>query len=164
MGIERERKFIFDIKAFEDEGYKLEDLKSKYIIQYYEDNPEDENTEVRYRMKKSKDKIEYVKTIKSTKFTNNGKNRDEDNKNITKEQFEKSLKKCTDYVEKTRYYFELEDGKIAELDVIDNFKYNLGEVEFKTDAESKNFSPPSWFIKEVTGEERYKNRNIAKKC
>jgi adenylate cyclase len=35
------------------------------------------------------------------------------------------------------------------------------EVEFKTEEESDQFVIPNWFGKEVTDDEKYKNKNLA---
>ncbi|MGQ9847696.1 MAG: CYTH domain-containing protein [Bacteroidales bacterium] len=37
----------------------------------------------------------------------------------------------------------------------------VAEVEFNSVKEANNFTPPSWFGKEITYDDRYKNRNFA---
>ena len=37
----------------------------------------------------------------------------------------------------------------------------VAEVEFESEEESSSFEPPSWFSKEITHDERYKNKNLA---
>lgn len=69
----------------------------------------------------------------------------------------------SDKIEKMRY--EIPDGKRKiEFDV---YKGNLeglltAEVEFNTIEESKSYEVPRWFDKEVTKDNRYKNKNLAR--
>ncbi|MGH2942160.1 MAG: CYTH domain-containing protein [Solirubrobacteraceae bacterium] len=37
----------------------------------------------------------------------------------------------------------------------------VAEVEFADEDASRAFEPPSWFVREVTGDRRYSNRNLA---
>ena len=67
-------------------------------------------------------------------------------------------------ISKTRYEFEW-NSKTVELDV---YKAQLkglitSEVEFKHDENPMDFEPPGWFGKEVTEDDRYKNKNLALK-
>jgi adenylate cyclase len=62
-------------------------------------------------------------------------------------------------VEKTRH--ELPGG--IEVDVYDGDLAGLvvAEIEFAGEHESAAFDPPDWFGKEVTEDQRYKNRSLA---
>ena len=66
-------------------------------------------------------------------------------------------------IKKVRYEIELKDGKIAELDIYsDGFNgLNVVEMEFNSLIEAKKFDVPSWFSKEVTYDDNYKNKNLA---
>ncbi len=67
-------------------------------------------------------------------------------------------------IEKIRYSIPFQN-KTIELDV---FKgglegLRLAEVEFESEEAAKKLQPPEWFGKEVTADERYKNKNLALK-
>lgn len=66
-------------------------------------------------------------------------------------------------VEKTRFTGTLPDGQVFELDVFDGnlAGLHLVEVEFLSEAEARDFTPPSWFGADVTADKRYKNKNLA---
>ena len=64
---------------------------------------------------------------------------------------------------KTRRREPLDAGRAAEVDV---YAENLAglvvaEVEFSSIEESREFEPPAWLGKEITGDERYANRELA---
>lgn len=66
-------------------------------------------------------------------------------------------------VAKRRFLVPLEDGHGAEVDVYGGDLAGLvvAEVEFSSEKESHRFRPPAWFGLEVTGDERYANRELA---
>lgn len=66
-------------------------------------------------------------------------------------------------VTKTRRREPLETGQEAEVDV---YAENLAglivaEVEFSSTEESRGFEPPAWLGREITGDTRYANRELA---
>jgi CYTH domain-containing protein len=65
-------------------------------------------------------------------------------------------------VEKKRFYIP-EGNAIIELDIYlgDLEGLMTAEVEFKTQLEADAFALPSWFDREITQDERYKNKNLA---
>lgn len=67
-------------------------------------------------------------------------------------------------IAKTRYLIPLDDGLVAELDIYhENLEGLLTvEVEFKSLIDAQNFILPLWFGEEITEDERYKNKNLAK--
>ncbi len=144
--LENERKFLVR------EIPLLDNVKSSLIEQgYISFNPE-----VRIRKKDNK----YYLTKKS-----DGKQiRDEKETIINKKTFDilKPLIKGK-IIKKVRYEIELKDGKIAELDIYsDGFNgLNVVEMEFNSLIEAKKFDVPSWFSKEVTYDDNYKNKNLA---
>ncbi len=101
----------------------------------------------------------YFETVKAGK----GMTRAETEIELSKQQFE-SLWALTEgrRVEKTRYQTPYQD-LIIELDVYAGGLRNLviAEVEFPSVEKSLVFEPPEWFGKEVTDDERYKNKNLA---
>jgi adenylate cyclase len=71
-------------------------------------------------------------------------------------------------IEKTRYEVPLDDGGqhglIAEIDVYAGPLDGLCtiEVEFASHDDADSFTPPEWFGRDVTGEERWSNAALAR--
>ncbi len=73
-------------------------------------------------------------------------------------------------IEKTRYRLRLADTEVggreavAEVDVYHGDLAGLfvAEVEFESDATAVAFTPPAWFSRELTGDERWSNANLAR--
>jgi adenylate cyclase len=65
-------------------------------------------------------------------------------------------------IEKRRTRYPL-DGSVAEIDEFAGAlaPLRLVEVEFPSEAAARAFEPPPWFGREVTGDTRYKNKNLA---
>jgi CYTH domain-containing protein len=65
-------------------------------------------------------------------------------------------------IEKTRTQLPL-DGRVAEIDVYAGALAPLRvvEIEFASEEEANSFSVPPWFGREVTHDQRYKNRRLA---
>jgi CYTH domain-containing protein len=65
-------------------------------------------------------------------------------------------------VEKIRYNMPYQ-SQMIELDIYGGDLQGLviAEVEFDSKEESESFEPPTWFGREVTFDERYKNKNLA---
>ena len=65
-------------------------------------------------------------------------------------------------LKKIRYEIPFNENTI-ELDVyygeLEGFA--MAEVEFDSEIESSHFTPPDWFGKEVTYDERFRNKNLA---
>lgn len=66
-------------------------------------------------------------------------------------------------IRKTRHRIE-SDGSTVEIDVYEPPLEPLitAEVEFETEADSREFRAPSYFGEEVTRDPRYKNKNLAR--
>lgn len=66
-------------------------------------------------------------------------------------------------LEKTRSRVPLGDGTVAEVDVYSGALAGLSvvEVEFGSQEQAAAFAPPAWFGREVTDDDRYKNRRLA---
>lgn len=84
---------------------------------------------------------------------------------LTRESYE-HLKTKIDWnmIEKTRYLIPVNEKHTAELDVFRGRLEGLffAEVEFESEEEAEVFIPPEWFGEEVTHDERYLNKNLAK--
>ncbi|HEY0280569.1 MAG TPA: CHAD domain-containing protein [Solirubrobacterales bacterium] len=66
-------------------------------------------------------------------------------------------------VRKVRHYVPLAGGLRAEVDVYEGGLDGLrtAEVEFDSAEASRAFTPPPWFGRELTGDQRYANRTLA---
>jgi CYTH domain-containing protein/CHAD domain-containing protein len=66
-------------------------------------------------------------------------------------------------LEKTRWVVAVGDGLEAEVDVYEGALEGLvvAEVEFPSEQQGRDFQPPGWLGREVTGDERYANQRLA---
>lgn len=91
--------------------------------------------------------------------------REEYNLPLTKEAYQHLLKKADgNIITKTRYLIPLEQGLTCELDVFEGFFAGLvlAEVEFPDEQSALNFTPPDWFIQEVTTDPRFHNSYMSR--
>jgi len=149
MAFEIERKFLVIEPPPEIENYPHSEIRQGYLI------VTDNDIEVRIRKKGGL----YTETLKA----GSGLVRQESEKEITEKQFEDHWPLTKDKrVQKVRYDIQY-SGKLIELDIYSGELQGLivAEVEFKSEQESSLFIPPQWFGKEVTHDERYKNKNLA---
>ncbi len=113
------------------------------------------NKEIRLRKEGSK----RILTIKNGK----GLIREEFETELHKSEFDElwnSVRKNFSIV-KTRYFI-FENGKTIDVDVFSGPLLGLAvvEVEFNSKKEAEGFKLPYWFGKEVTFEEKYKDKNL----
>jgi CYTH domain-containing protein len=150
MSAEIERKFLI-LKPPLD----LDKFTPTKIIQGYLAITGD-GVEIRLRKRDNA----YVQTVKS----GTGLERQEVETEITEGQFA-SLWPLTEgkRIEKTRYDIPYADG-IIELDIYKGTLEGLvtAEVEFKSQEDAEAFSPPEWMGQEVTQDDGYKNKNLAR--
>ena len=163
--LEIERKFLISIENLPE---NLEEFPQKEIKQGYTAITED-GTEVRIRQEQEDGEEKYYQQIKS----GGGEVRFESPKmKLPKEVFDSLWEeKIGKGIEKTRYkipyeYQDKQDVKKKVTIDLDVFKNDLeehltAEVEFENEEDSKNFVPPNWFGEDLTGDERYKNQNLA---
>ena len=99
-------------------------------------------------------------TVKSA----GGAQRLEAEESVSKEFFDK-LWRMTDgrRISKTRHIIKLKSGEVCEADVYGEKLSGLltAEVEFENMQDYDSFSPPDWFRKDVSEDDRYKNKNLA---
>ena len=163
--LEIERKFLISIENLPE---NLEEFPQKEIQQGYTTITEN-GTEVRIRKEQKNGEEKYYEQIKS----GGGEIRFESPKvDLPEEVFDSLWKvKIKKGIEKTRYKipYKYQDKQGVEKEVIidlDVFKGDLkghltAEVEFENEEDSENFIPPDWFGEDLTGDERYKNQNLA---
>jgi len=102
-------------------------------------------------------------TIK-TNLSEDGLIRDEVNIGINQEQYDNMMKKQEgNTINKIRYQF-FADGQLIAIDVFEGDLKGLVymEIEFANKEESDAFGNPSWVIKDITNDIRYKNGHLAR--
>ena len=153
--MEIERKFL--VKQLPEE---LDKYDKAEIEQCYLDFGNGDETEKRIRRLTRGDETVYFYTEKSE----GGLCREEDEYEIPSYSFE-NLKELSisETVQKIRHYIPLGESLTAELDVYKGAHEGLitVEVEFQSLEESEAFSLPIWFGEEITGNAKYKNKNLA---
>lgn len=131
----------------------LKKAKKSQITQAYLNNyKDDKGREVKDARIRKQDGVHTL----TAKFYAGNKNESgqliEETKEITKDEYIELIKTAKNKVVKTRYYYPLEDGLTAEIDIYENNLKGLEvvEVEFPSLAKLNNFKKPEWFGKEVT--------------
>jgi adenylate cyclase len=150
MAAEIERKFLVGEPPAIALESPAEDIDQGYLIS-------DGETEVHVRRKGG---LCFL-TVKK----GHGEVREETEVEITGSQFD-SLWPLTDgwRVRKRRHRIDLGDDLTAEMDVYLEHLDGLFtvEVEFTSEQASREFSPPAWFGREVTGDVSYSNQQMAR--
>jgi CYTH domain-containing protein len=115
----------------------------------------DDGTEVRLRNIGQA----YILTVKSGK----GIRRKEREVELSREQFERLWPKTEGKRVSKKRYTIAKNGFTIELDIYHGTLEGLktAEVEFKTQDEAESFLPPEWLDKDISQDERYKNKNLA---
>ena len=147
--MEIERKFLL----VDDPG--LAEAESRRIEQGYLAITED-GTEVRLRWRNG----DRVLTIKH----GSGRDRIEEEFDVSDKQFDALWPLTEDVrIEKVRHLVR-EGGLTFEVDVFGGRLEGLvlAEVEFESDEQADRFDPPGWLGREVTGDQRYLNENLAR--
>jgi adenylate cyclase len=148
--IERERKFLVETEPKRLSKFDHNEIQQGYLART------SEKIEIRIR---KKGRVHTI-TIKKGK----GTARFEKEIPITARDF-KGLWPLTKgkRIKKVRYNIPYQKHKI-ELDIYQGQLRNLktAEVEFKNSMEMKKFKSPEWFDKEITGNRRYSNWNLAR--
>lgn len=147
--MEIERKYL--VSEIPD---NLSDYKCRVIEQGYLST----NPVVRVR----KDNDSYYLTYKGSGMMA----REEINMPLTKESYEHLIQKADgNIITKKRYEIPDGTGKLIELDLFEGVFSGtiLAEVEFESVEEADAYTPPAWFIKDVTLEKEYHNSNMSKK-
>lgn len=147
---EIERKFLV-----KDDGYKIEAISEKRIVQGFL-NTHPERT-VRVRIKADKGFL----TIKG-KGNDSGTTRFEWEKEIPVIEAEALLKLCEEgVIEKVRYEVEI-GNHIFEVDEFSGDNQGLIVAEVELTSENEDYTKPTWLGEEVTGDVRYYNSQLSK--
>ena len=153
-GEEIERKWLINVN---DIPYNLEEgIEQKIVQTYINFSPE-------IRVRNINNGEKYILTVKSN-MSVDGLTRDEKEYYISKEEYDNLLKKQEgNTITKTRYQI-YDKGNIVEIDIFKNELQGLAymEIEFETEEKARAFKTPSWVIKDVTDDIRYKNGYLAR--
>lgn len=153
-GEEIERKWLINVN---DIPYNLEEgIEQKIVQTYINFSPE-------IRVRNINNGEKYILTVKSN-MSVDGLTRDEKEYYISKEEYDNLLKKQEgNTITKTRYQI-YDKGNIVEIDIFKNELQGLAymEIEFETEEKARAFETPSWVIKDVTDDIRYKNGYLAR--
>ena len=147
--MEIERKFLIKRPIENYKDYPCREIEQAYLSL---------EPEIRVR----RDNNDYYLTYKS----NGELSREEYNLLLTQDSYNRLLQKSDgNIISKKRYMIPIEGSElVVELDIFEG-KFDgliLAEVEFETVYDANNFNPPSWFGKEVTCDDSYKNKNLSK--
>ncbi|MCT4542056.1 MAG: CYTH domain-containing protein [Vallitalea sp.] len=146
--MEIEKKFLINLPLIDIKAFPCVNIEQGYICT---------NPVIRIRKKENSHFITY----KSSGLMIRQEYEDE----ISKEQYD-YLKKKIDYnlIIKERYYIPVTNSLTAEVDVFKDKLEGLimAEVEFPSEEIANNFTPPNWFITEVTFNSKFHNSNLCK--
>lgn len=145
--MEIERKYLVSVLPENIESYPCKHIEQGYLA-----------TEPVVRIRRSND--QYILTYKGKGLMV----REEYNLPLTAESFE-HLKKKIDgiLIQKRRYLIPYGEKYTIELDIFDGelAPLQLAEVEFETEEEANNFTPPEWFGEDVTFSTKYHNSTLS---
>ena len=147
--MEIERKFL--VKTLPD---NLKEYKCRVIEQGYLNT----NPVVRVR----RDNDEYYLTYKGQGLVC----REEFNLILNEESYNHLIKKADgNIISKKRYEIPDDSGHTIELDIFEGVFEGLvlAEVEFNSMDEAKAYTPPDWFLEDVSENKEYQNSNMSKK-
>lgn len=148
LNIELEKAYLL-----KESPKDLTKQKSVQITQAYLENYSDDSGKKvkNARVRKVGNKFEFTVKYSAGKEEETGQ-LIENTKEITKDEYVELIKQSTKKIVKIRYYYPLENGYTAEIDVYQNNLqgFTVAEVEFESLNKEKAFVPPAWFGKEVT--------------
>ncbi len=150
MATEIERKFLVGEVPDFALATESEEIDQGYLVS-------DGETEIRVRSKGSGCFL----TVKK----GHGGVREETEIRISRDQFEPLWALTEGWrVSKRRHRIDLDDALTAEMDVYAGRLEGLVtvEVEFGSEEASRSFEPPEWFGRELTGDVRYSNQQMAR--
>lgn len=155
---EIERKFLVKSKPTIPPDAEIQQITQAYLF------VSDEREE-RIRRTESNGRVEYTKTVKTTK-DESGLQRGEDESPITEGEYKSLLLSAKGkIIDKTRYVIPHDNGLKLEYDIYEGSLKGLEvvEVEFPNVEASNQFTPPAWFGADVTSHKGLKNKNLAMK-
>ncbi len=168
--LEIERKFLVKLPTSWSELAELFDkvVDIKRITQFYLKSEKDEpSPRVRKTVEGLSGDTETVYHINRKKATSHVAVHEEEEKEISDEEYNQLVKKCHPDkrgIEKTRFVFKFKD-QMFELDVFKNNLEGLAILEIELDHTDEKIKLPPFLniIKEVTKSDKYSNFNLADK-
>jgi CYTH domain-containing protein len=157
MTKEIERKFLLNLSQAREFCKTVLAKNADKIFQgyFWEDDKFNE-----FRVRLSKTECGVVKAFFTVKDKLNLHTREEQESKLSIEVVKEILlNRCTSFIEKTKYYFDI-NGQELELQYFDNDLIII-EVEFSNQEQSVQFIPGFEYIKEVTNDEQYYCKNLA---
>jgi len=147
--MEIERKFLVEQIPPNLDSYPSNKISQGYLVS--------KNPNIEERVRKKGNKFFFTRKTKGFLI------REEEEEEISEDKF-LNLWNLTENkrIEKIRYEIGFEKF-VIEIDIYNGNLEGLitAEVEFDSEEEAKGFLPPPWFGREVTEDDRYKNRNLA---
>ena len=165
MAIETERKFLIELPDTA-ELINIDGCRELHIVQTYLTDEVGTGAERRVRKVTENGEIRYIFTRKEhiTKMS-----RIEDEREISRDEYESLYAEAKSELSKTRYAFPF-SGKIVEIDV---YPYEIGgdalvgravlEVELESEDEAIELPDFIKVIRELTGTGEYSNKKLARK-
>jgi len=152
--LEIERKFLANI-TYARYFINKNNLQPKHLTQTYLEKSKDK--EIRVRMIKSESGISYTKTVK----LGNGLIREENEYEISEEEYNSDISENLGTVVKIRYY--MNDDKDC-IDYYPILRIATFEAEFESEEEALAFDPeivyPGLTVKEISGDSTYSNLKL----
>lgn len=165
MPTEYERKWIVPEIPADKIGGRPQDASENHLENQFEEPSlidqwyviTEESSELRLRQRTRDDTV-FEMGIKRGQ----GKTRDEFTVEVSRQQAKELIKASHSYLRKVRYEIMWDSLLIIELDVYRGDLSGLvtAEIEFPR-GNDENFEEPDWLGREVTEDERFKNKNLA---
>ena len=148
---EHERRFLVSVEDLPLGYFKS---PSKYLVQGY---PGDGS-----RVRSERDNSGVYEYFRERK-TGEGVSREEVKQRLTKDTFNELFETVVCSLEKTRYYYPIDGGHVAEINCFHGklHGYYQIEVEFTSAEAAAAFVPPSWFGLEVTDDPKHSSYQLA---
>ncbi|MCR5301822.1 MAG: CYTH domain-containing protein [Lachnospiraceae bacterium] len=150
--MEIERKFTIKELPKDIESYDHHIIEQAYLT-----------VEPAIRVRREDDR--YYMTYKGTTGDNSALAHEEYNLPLTKEAYETLSSKADGVVIRKKRVLIPYGGHTIELDIFDEpFKpLVIAEVEFDSVDAADDFTPPDWFLSDVTGQKEYSNACLSRK-
>jgi CYTH domain-containing protein len=140
---------------------KMPDLSSAKSIEIKQGYISLENSPLRIRQYGDNFEITKKIPLKESDLSS----QEEINIQLTQYEFNKLWPLVEKYLEKTRYYINIDNGLLAEVNIFKGGLFGLQfvEVEFSSEEEMNSFKVPDWFGEDITQEEFSANSFLAGK-
>ncbi|WP_424769407.1 CYTH domain-containing protein [Paenibacillus sp. sgz302251] len=157
MSLEIERKFLLaDTPSVVIHEEKLKVLSEQRIEQTYLAMDESQELRVRRIVDLASGEVAFTHTFK----LGNGLSREEIEYSISESIYEQVVN-AFGFVPLTKNRITAEwDGRIVEIDIYDQIKLAVLEVEFESEEIANAFAAPEWFGKDISSDRQYSNKKV----